>query len=116
DYDIYKSMIFARVTLNAEEISLYKRLFHIMYKDIPKPDLYIYLYQHTDRLLKNIKKRGRSYEQNIPADYLENINRGYLDFIKSQNHLQTKIIDVTDLDFISNREDYLFLLREILSA
>lgn len=116
DYDIYKSMIFAGVTLNVEETSLYKRLFHIMYKDIPKPDLYIYLYQDTNRLLKNIKKRGRSYEQDIPADYLEKINRGYLDFIKSQNHLQTKIIDVTDLDFISNREDYLFLLREILSV
>lgn len=116
DYDIYKSMIFAGVTLNEEENSLYKRLFQIMYKDLPKPDLYIYLYQDTARLLTNIKRRGRSYEQDIPAEYLEKINRGYLDFIKSQNHLEIKIIDVTELDFVSNRKDYLFLLREIFSS
>lgn len=115
DYDIYKSMVFAGVTLSTEEYNLYKKLFRIMYKDMPKPDLYVFLYQNTDRLLKNIKKRGRSYEQNIPVDYLENINRGYLDFIKSQNHLQVKIIDVSELDFVENREDYLFLIREIFS-
>ena len=116
DYDIYKSMIFAEITLAEEEYSLYKRLFQIMYKDMAKPDLYIYLYQKTDRLLKNIQKRGRVYEKDIPADYLENINRGYLDFIKNQNHLKVKIIDVTHLDFIASREDYLFLLREISAA
>ena len=83
DYDVYKSLIFAKVTLQEEEYSLYKKLFNIMYKDLAKPDLYVYLYQNTDRLLQNIKKRGRSYEQDIPSDYLENINRGYLEFIKS---------------------------------
>lgn len=116
DYDIYKSMIFAGITLADEEYILYKRLFQIMYKDMAKPDLYVYLYQKTDRLLKNIKKRGRVYEKNIPADYLENINRGYLDFIKNQNHLNVEIIDVTSLDFIENREDYLFLIRKIVAA
>lgn len=113
DYDIYKSLIFAGVTLAEEEFTLYKRLFNIMYKDMAKPDLYIYLYQNTSRLLENIKKRGRKYEQNIPADYLENINRSYLDFIKNQNHLNIKIIDVTDLDFVNRREDYISLLRAI---
>jgi deoxyadenosine/deoxycytidine kinase len=45
---------------------------------MPKPDLYIYLYQNSERLLQNIKKRGRSYEQKIPAEYLDKINSGYL--------------------------------------
>lgn len=116
DYDIYKSMIFAGVTLSEEEHTLYKKLFNIMYKDMAKPDLYIYLYQNTEQLLKNIKKRGREYEQNIPADYLNELNLGYLDFIKSQNHLNIKIIDVNDLDFVANREDYLKLIDEIKSA
>lgn len=116
DYDIYKSMIFAGVTLAPEEFSLYKKLFGIMYKDLPKPDLYIYLYQSTERLLQNIKKRGRSYEQQIPAEYLENINRGYLDFIKNQNHLKVEIIDITDLDFVNYRKDYLFVLDKVQSA
>jgi deoxyadenosine/deoxycytidine kinase len=113
DYDIYKSLIFARVTLGEDEFHLYKKVFDIMYKDLPKPDLYIYLYQNTERLLANIKKRGRSYEQEIPSEYLENINQGYLNFIKRQQHLNIKIIDISELDFVNNREDYLFLLHEI---
>ncbi|MBW2962337.1 2-amino-4-hydroxy-6-hydroxymethyldihydropteridine diphosphokinase [Mesonia aestuariivivens] len=113
DYDVYKSLIFAKVTLQEEEYALYKKLFHIMYKDLAKPDLYVYLYQNTDRLLQNIKKRGRSYEQDIPSDYLENINRGYLDFIKTQHHLNVKIIDISELDFVNFREDYLKVLTEI---
>src|SRR5699024_8495839 len=60
DYDIYKSMIFAQITLAEEEKQLYKRFFSIMYKELHKPDLYVYLYQDTGRLLQNIKKRGRA--------------------------------------------------------
>jgi len=113
DYDVYKSLIFAKVTLQEEEYSLYKKLFSIMYKDLAKPDLYVYLYQNTERLLENIKKRGRNYEQEIPADYLENINKGYLEFIKNQHHLNVKIIDISELDFVNYREDYLQVLEEI---
>lgn len=113
DYDVYKSLIFAKVTLQEEEYNLYKKLFSIMYKDLAKPDLYVYLYQNTERLLENIKKRGRNYEQEIPADYLENINRGYLEFIKNQHHLNVKVIDISELDFVNYREDYLQVLEII---
>ena len=88
-------------------------MFNIMYKDMPKPDLYVYLYQNTERLLANIKKRGRTYEQEIPAEYLEKINRGYLDYIKSQTDLNVLIIDISDLDFVKKQEDYIFILNEI---
>ena len=80
---------------------------------MPKPDLYIYLYQNTERLLANIKKRGRDYEQKIPADYLDKINSGYLDYIKTQTDLNVLIIDVSDRDFVKNQEDYLYVLEEI---
>lgn len=113
DYHIFKSLIFAKVTLQEDEFRLYKTLFDIVYREMPKPDLYIYLYQNTDRLLANIKKRGRSYEQNIPADYLDKINGGYLDYIKSQLDLNVLIIDVSDKDFVENQEDYLYILEEI---
>ncbi len=112
DYDRYKSLIFSQVTLQEEEYVLYKRLHEMMYRDMPKPDLYVYLYQNTERLLKNIKKRGRSYEKEIDAGYLEKINQGYLDFIKSQHQLNVKIIDISDLDFVKNREDYLHVVSE----
>ena len=84
-----------------------------MYKDVAKPDLYVYLYQNTVRLQENIKKRGRDYEQNIEDNYLEKINSGYLEFLKNQTDIKVKIIDISDIDFVKNRVDYLWLLNQI---
>jgi len=116
DYDVFKSLIFAKITLHEDEYSLYHKLFHLMYKELVKPELYIYLYQNTDRLLENIKKRGRDYEQNIQPEYLIDINNSYLNFIKSQSNMKVQIIDISGLDFVSNRKDYLWLLSEIDKA
>ena len=113
DYHIFRSQIFAKVTLQEDEFRLYKTMFDIMYKEMPKPDLYVYLYQNTDRLLANIRKRGRSYEQDISTNYLEKINQGYLDYIKSQTDINALIIDISELDFVKNQEDYIYILNEI---
>jgi 2-amino-4-hydroxy-6-hydroxymethyldihydropteridine diphosphokinase len=113
DYDVFKSLIFSKITLQEDEFNLYRKLFYLMYKDIAKPDLYVYLYQNTQRLQENIKKRGRDYEQNIADDYLEKINSGYLEFLKTQKDFNVKIIDVSDRDFVENRLDYLWILGEI---
>ena len=113
DYHIFKSLIFAKVTLTEDEYRLYRKLFEIIYREMKKPDLYIYLYQNTERLLENIKLRGRSYEQNIPAEYLEKINSGYLDYIKSQPDLNVLIIDVSDRDFVKSQQDYIYILDQI---
>ncbi len=113
DYDVNKSLIFSKVTLLEDEFRLYRKLFYQVYKDITKPDLYVYLYQNTERLQYNIKKRGRKYETDIKDDYLEKINDGYLEFLKSQTNLNVKIIDISDKDFIENREDYIWLLEKI---
>ncbi|MDB4292311.1 2-amino-4-hydroxy-6-hydroxymethyldihydropteridine diphosphokinase [Maribacter sp.] len=106
DYDIYKSLIFAQVTLQKEEFGLYRKLFNLMYKEVKKPKIYVYLYQTTERLLENIKKRGRDYEQNIEAEYLDKINQGYFDFIRSYPQQNSLILDVTDLDFVAREADY----------
>jgi deoxyguanosine kinase len=113
DYYIFKSLIFAQITLQKEEYALYRKMFDIMYKEISKPDLYIYLYQNTDRLLENIKKRGRDYEQNIEASYLQKIHDGYHNFIKTEQHLNTLIIDVSELDFVNDHKDYKQVLKKI---
>src|SRR5690606_23820690 len=115
DYDIYKSLIFAKVTLQEEELKLYRRLFELMYKDIKRTELYVFLLQSTEKLIENIRNRGREYEQTISAEYLESIQKGYLDFIKSQPQNKIKIIDITDLDFVKNRKDYLEILKQIAS-
>jgi deoxyguanosine kinase len=113
DYHIFKSLIFSKVTLSEDEYRLYRKLFDIIYKEMPKPDLYIYLYQNTERLLQHIKQRGRAYEQDINADYLEKINRSYLEYIKSQQDLNVLIIDISEKDFVKNQEDYISILNAI---
>ncbi len=113
DYDVFKSLIFSKITLQEDEFKLYRKLFYLMYKDIAKPELYVYLYQDTERLQENIRKRGRDYEQNIENEYLEKINSGYLEFLKNNTELNTKIIDISNRDFVKNREDYLWVLDQI---
>ncbi len=113
DYDIFKSLVFAKTTLPEEEFKLYRKLFNFMYKEVIKPDIYVYLYQNAKRLLENIKKRNRDYEQNIKREYLESINQGYIEFTKSHAHLNTLIIDISDLDFVKNEKDYEFIIDKI---
>jgi 2-amino-4-hydroxy-6-hydroxymethyldihydropteridine diphosphokinase len=113
DYYIFKSLIFAQVTLPSDEYALYRKMFDLMYKEITKPDLYVYLYQNTDRLLMNIKKRGREYEQNIEAEYLQKIHDGYTSFIKTEQHLNILIIDVSELDFVNEKQDYENIIHKI---
>ncbi len=116
DYDIFKSLIFAKITLQKDEFNLYRKVFNFMYKEVKKPDIYLYLYQSTERLLENIKNRGRAYEQNIPMDYLEKINRGYLDFIKGNQQQNSVIFDLSDLDFVSKVSDYEHILERLEDA
>ena len=113
DYDINKSLIFAKVTLQEEEFKLYRKLFNLMYKEIKKPKIYIYLYQNTERLLQNIKQRGREYEQNIAPEYLEELNRGYFDYIRSFPEQNNLILDISELDFVENQADYEVILDQI---
>jgi deoxyguanosine kinase len=113
DYYIFKSLIFAQITLQKDEYLLYRKMFDVMYKEITKPDLYVYLYQNTDRLLENIKKRGREYEQNIEAGYLQKIHDGYKNFISTQQDLNVLIIDVSEIDFVNNIEDYNYIINKI---
>lgn len=113
DYDIFKSLIFAKITLQQEEYNLYRKVFSFMYREVRKPEIYIYLYQNTERLLANIKKRGRDYEQNIDVGYLEKINRGYLDFIKSHPDQNSMVLDMSELDFVNNPDDYESVLESL---
>ena len=86
-----------------------------MHKELPSPDRYVYLYQNTERLLQNIKNRGRDFEQEIEAEYLQKINEGYMEFIRNQHSDNIKIIDISEMDFVNNRQDYIAVLKEILN-
>lgn len=113
DYHFFKSLIFAKVTLPEDEFQLYSKVFEMIDTAMPQPGLFLYLYQNTERLLQQIKQRGRSYEQDISAAYLDKINEGYLAFIQSQTNLNVLVIDVSDFDFVKNQHDYIFILEAI---
>jgi deoxyadenosine/deoxycytidine kinase len=96
DYFFMKSLIFAQNTLAKDEFN----------SSIPKPDLYVYLHVPVDRLISNIKKRGRDYEQSITPEYLETIQRGYFEFFKQHPDYTFLVIDTSELDFVDHPEDY----------
>ncbi|MDC0637136.1 2-amino-4-hydroxy-6-hydroxymethyldihydropteridine diphosphokinase [Flavobacteriaceae bacterium] len=116
DYDRFKSLIFAKITLSAPEFVLYQKFFHLMHREVPRPNLYVYLGQSTDRLIENIHKRGRDYEQSIAPDYLKQIHAGYQTYLKS-GEIGSPLcrIDITDMDFVKSRKDYLTIVRRLMA-
>lgn len=106
DYFIDKCIIFSKNNLQPDEYNLYSKVYDIISTYLPKPDLLIYLYNNADRLLRNIAKRGRSYEQEITADYLNNIQDSYMTYLKQHPNLPILIVEARDLDFVQNPDDY----------
>ncbi len=116
DYYFMKSLIFSKQTLQADEYKLYRQFFHIIYNTLPKPDLYVYLHSSVDKLLINIKKRGRNYEKNITADYLTKIQESYFEFFKQQTDLKFLVIDTNNIDFVENKSDYKKIVDTIFNT
>ena len=77
-----------------------------MLSSLPKPDLLIYLYSNVDRLQQNIKKRGRVFEQKITDEYLQNIQNGYLDYLRKQNDFPVLLLDISKVDFKEDKKVY----------
>lgn len=103
DYLFTKCLLFAKVNLPEDEFRLYQRLFEIIHQQLLQPDLLIYLHTPIHKLQENIKKRQRSYEQNIPDEYLLNIQETYTHYIK-QHNLKTLFIDASNADFLGNEK------------
>ena len=61
DYYFNKTSIFAQNTLKDDEYRLFRQIYDIVYENIPKPDLYVYLHSDTGKLIQNIKNRGRDF-------------------------------------------------------
>ena len=111
DYMLAKSLLFAKVNLNAGDYKLYSTFFDIIQKKLPKPEIVFFLHADTENLKKNIQKRGRSYEQNINRYYLGKIERIYFEYFKQNPKLKVVIIDVNNIDWISNMYAYESLLN-----
>jgi deoxyadenosine/deoxycytidine kinase len=114
DYFISKCQIFAKNNLHKDEYDLFMKMYEIVEASCPKPDLMVYLYLDVEDLQYNIRKRGRSYEQSITDDYLQNIQNQYLEYIRQHSDMRVLMIDTKGLDFVEKRDDYVFLRDLIL--
>ncbi|MCK9483368.1 MAG: deoxynucleoside kinase [Candidatus Marinimicrobia bacterium] len=113
DYMFAKDKLFATLNLNEKEISLYNLIAQQLEKDLPKPDLVVYLQASTDHLMANIKKRGRSYEKTINRDYIDSLNQIYNEFFFRYKDSPLIIVNTNEIDFVNNENDLNELIREI---
>lgn len=114
DYYLEKSLIFARNNLDENEFSLFRRLYDIMFKTLPKPDLIVFLIVPTSKLKSHIEKRGRIYEQSIKEEYLQGIQQVYLEHLATLQGLRILLLDYGELDFATKKED-LFRISETIN-
>ncbi len=106
DYSFYKSLIFAQENLEPSEFELFSNLFQIINKQLPQPQLFVYLHNGADQLLQNIKKRNREFELDLSDTYLNKIARGYFRFMNEATGLRYLVIETDNLDFVGNSEDF----------
>jgi len=116
DYIFDKDKIFAYLNLQDEELKLYETLVSTIEKNIPTPDLVVYLQSSVPRLMQNIKNRSRSYETNMSETYIKELNEAYNYFFFRYKTARLLIVNAADMDFVNNREQYEDLVREIFRA
>jgi deoxyguanosine kinase len=113
DYSIHKCLWFAKVNLKKREYGIFKKQFHSIVPKIPQADLLVHLSASTPQLLKNIKKRGRVYEQSISGQYLEKIDKTYEIGLKG---LDMKVVKIQVKDYTAASLNKLVLrVKEELS-
>ncbi len=113
DYLLDKDRLFARVTLDDAEFSLYEQVYTKLDVQAPKPDLVVYLQAPVDVLLERIAKRGIRYEQQIDRAYLERLNEAYARFFHEYEAAPLLIVNAAAIDPINNQSDYDELLAAI---
>ena len=110
DYMFVKDRLFAALNLNDKEMGLYNSVARILEKNVSFPDMVIFLQSDTDRLMLNIKKRGREYEKSIDWKYIDALNQIYNEFFFRYDKSPLLIINTNDIDFVHNKND----LEEII--
>ena len=116
DFLIDKDQLFAKENLDPDEYALYLNVYNHLTVDAPTPNLVIYLQAPTDVLLDRIRKRGIHSEQLIERDYLENLNNAYTEFFHYYDKAPLLIINTSEINLVTNDEDYQRLIRHVASS
>ena len=113
DYNIEKCLLYAQMNLKESDYIEYQKKFNELTINLIQPDFFIYLDAGLERLLQQIKQRGRSYEKGIKVDYLLNLKEKYERYLQGQQHLPVLWIETGNLDFVNNQKHKEELLRLI---
>ena len=113
DYLFAKDKIFATLTLDRNELSIYDKVFDTLGPRVTKPDLVIYLQARMDVLLGRIKKRAREFERAFDAAYLEDLCKSYNDYFFHYTDTPLLVVNTSDIDFVNNPADLEDLLNVV---
>lgn len=117
DYHIFKNLIFAKRTLVPTEYEKYEEIFRILTRDMTMPNVVIYLHASQETLMKRIALRGREFEQNMDASYLQQLAVDYGDFIDAFERANPSIpvlrYNGDVLDYVRRPEDLQFILDDV---
>ncbi len=113
DYIFEKDKIFAYLNLEGEELKLYENLFPLLQRELRKIDLVVYLQSSLDRLVYNVKKRGRKIEKNLSRSYLGELSEAYNNFFFKYNSTPLLIVNASEIDFVNRQSDFDELYNQI---
>ena len=113
DYMFAKDRIFANITLDDNELALYTRLAELLERDVPKPDVVVYLQASVEVLMERIRKRGRRFERDMSREYLLALTEAYNHFFFHYKDTPLIVVNTNDIDFVENTADFEELAREI---
>jgi len=113
DYIFEKDKIFAHLNLQDDELRLYDMLAANMEKNLAKPDLVVYLQSSVDRLMQNIRARGRDFERTMTRKYIADLNDAYNYFFFRYKASPLLIVNTTEIDFVKHEDHLDELIREI---
>jgi deoxyadenosine/deoxycytidine kinase len=113
DFLIQKDSLFAKVTLNEDELDLYYQVYDRLTLEAPAPDLVIYLQASTGNLVRRVHERGVSFEKGIREDYLQSISDAYVNFFYNYDQSPLLIVNTADFDIANNSRNFEILLKYI---
>jgi deoxyadenosine/deoxycytidine kinase len=116
DANIFARNLFEQGQLEERDYKNYIAVYDVITGALQPPDLMIYLRKSLPRLKEQIKKRGRDYEQDMPEDYLGNLNRYYDEWIGNYTIGKKLVIESDDLDFVARPEDFSAICARVVNS
>lgn len=116
DAEIFARNLYQQGNMNERDYDAYRSLYQAVASFLPAPDLMIYLEADVETLISHIHRRGREYERNISADYLQQLNQLYTDWIEDWTACPVLRIDMKGRDFQNNRQDFDYIVVEVSQA